>query len=300
MSKTITNFPYHINNATEKISAQDINEIAGAINNSEKNILDVLGTTFEQKAFFTLQNNNDINSMFMDDLKTPYKVFMANSTSIQHNASESSITLINSGAVKEGVFQTTKLVSKYTTSISKFVLLVDEEIPKGCRINYFVSSDGMSFYPIKANTGVVTEVPTTGNAMFVKAQLYKNKNFESPKLFGWALLYNDPVVDKLGSLKSVDFSQIESTVMGDTVLVRDKKRQDKIVAIIGPDDLTELSYDEEHEMRLSKVTQRDDDQIIAEVLNYGPYEDSHGATNTVLLGTTRLLESGSIDEGGIL
>lgn len=300
MSKSITNFPYHINNATEKISAQDVNELAKAINNSEKNILDILDASFEQKAFFALQNSNDMNSMFMDDLKTPYKVFMANSTNIQHNASESSITLISNGNVADGTFQTTKLVSKYTTSTSKFVLLVDDEVPKGCRINYFISADGVSFYPIKPNTGVTTQIPSPGNAMYVKAQLYKNKNFESPKLFAWALLYNDPVVDRLASLKNVDFNQIESNVMGDTILVRDKRKQDKIVAIIGPNDLTELSYDEENEMRLYKVTQREEESIISETLHYGPYQDSQGEINTVLLGTTRTLESGSIDEGGVL
>lgn len=298
MSKSITNFPYHLDNTTEKISAQDINSLASAINNTEQNVLDIIDETFEQKAFFVLQNNSGINSMFMDGLETPYKIFMAHSEGIKHDTKESCITLNENGNIKDGVFETTKLSSQYTTTICKFLLMVDEEIPKGCRINYFVSSDGMSFYPIKANTGVVVEIPTSGNTIHLKAQLYKNKNYQSPKIFGWALLYNDPVVEKLSSLKTIDFTLLDTMVMGDTILVRDKEKQDKIVAIIGPDDLTELYYDEEHEMRLFKVTEREDDKIISEVLNYGEYENSLGVKNTVLLGTTRLLESGSTDEGG--
>lgn len=294
MSKQITSFKQHIDNAQEKITAGHINHIQQTINNAEKEHLKLADEQFRSFAFFSLESSLFANSMFLDDLKTPYKVLFAQSSNIAYDQEQTCIKVADNGNVMSGEMVTVKLSSQYPTVINEFSLVVDHHIPKGAVIRYYVSTDGgKSYFPIKPNVSEPTVLNNKGNDIFLKVQLFKNKDYESPRLFGWCLLYRDPIVEKMFSLGHIELSKLDQTVVGETILFRNKKNEDRLEVIVTPSGLTELYYDSEDEKgekRLSHILERNEDKIIKQTMNYGDYEDSTGHTEEVLISITTSLE----------
>lgn len=293
MKKDITKFINHIDNSNEIISAKHVNELATAINQSEKRDIELADEQFRSHVFFSLESSLFANSMFMDDLKTPYKIFKAQCTNLKYIQDESCIQ-VEDGSERQATFTTVKMSSQYITRIGEFAIVTDEYVPKGASIKYYISADGYSFFPIKPNISEETVLKVSGNNIFLRAVLNKNANYESPKLYGWAILYRDPIVDKTHGLANIDLSRLENTIVGETMLFRDPENGDRLQVVITPDSMTELhydSYDEDGEYRLSHILERIDDRIIKQNMNYGPYKNSEGAIEDVLLGITASLEN---------
>ena len=284
MERKITNFPYHINNSVEKINADDINKIESTINNVEKNIISLHEDDFKSKALFTLEHNVNVNAMVLDDFKVPNKIFFSSCKNIDYNQEESCVTLFSSSKITEGVFQTIKISTEHGAYGMNFILLVDEYVPLGSAIYYYLSLDGISFFPIKVNQGESTVIKATGNEIYIKAVIYKNKLFESPKLYGWALLYKDTIIDTMYSLSYENTPGDEVEVLGETILIRDKNKEDRVVAVISPDSYTQLFFgkDKHEKYRLSHVATSNKDKTITETLKYGDYQNSNGEIEEVL------------------
>ena len=286
--KEVTKFDYHINNGKEIISADDINKVQQSINNTEKDIIDLYSQTFKAKALFALEHNKNVNSMFMDTLETPYKIYKSVSENIEYDENEKCIRLLKHGAVKEGIFQSTKMVSQYSPMINKVLLLVDTDVPKGCKINYFVSSDGVSFFPIKPGGTQPTTLGIMGNALYVKAVLYKNAKLQSPRIFSWALLYHDSLIENVAQIGDVELDNVNISTAGETTLIRDKTKGDKLVAVISNNSITELKYGEDG--RLVDVVTKSGSGTNTTTLNYGDYLNSKDETENVLLSVTTKAE----------
>lgn len=291
--KQVTPFKHHIDNAKEVVSASHMNKVQEAINNVEQEQIVIADRQFRQQAFFALETSVYANSMFLDDLQNPYKIFMAQSTNIVFDSAESCIKLANNGTINNGEMMTVKLSSQYPTAISEFGLVVDEYIPKGAALKYYISADGKSYFPIKPNISEPLKLVNAGNEIFLKVQFIKNRNYESPKLFGWCILYRDPVVDRMHSLGHIELSKLDGTVIGETMLFRNNKADDRLEVIVTPSGLTELYYDstdENGEPRLSHILERNEDKIIKQTMNYGPYTNAEGVDEDVLLSITTSLE----------
>lgn len=259
-------------NDFDRVSAKDINNANLNIESVQRDVLSLYDDSFRDNCFFVLDNNPNINSLFIDMLDTPYHIFKSQSLNIKFDNEEKCVTLEPNSSIMSGIFQTTKYESKYSKLIGDFILFVNDVIPKGCRINYFVSSNGKDFYPIPVGGSIPTRLQFKGNNIYLKAQLFKNAKFESPKIFSWCLLYYDGVIDNL--------SVINVTVPKDstTYLFRDNTKQDKLVRVLSEDDEVNLIYDEEKD-RLDKII------TVNEVtqLNYGTYLNSNGVEEEVLL-----------------
>lgn len=282
--RKISKFDYHINNANEAIQAEDINILGKAVNNVEKNIIEISDNEFRDKALFALEHNLYANSLFVDDLKTPYKIFQAKSDNILYDEKLSCIYVGN--AKNEGVVQSTFFVPDDNCPIDEVTLIADEFIPKGARIEYFISIDGTSFFPVKNGQSELVKLPSKGTGVFMKARLIKNARGETPKIFGWAALYRDTIIEKLFGLDNIDLSRYDAQQVGDTTLIRDRKQDDKLVLIIDPTGATQLVFDEKLD-RLDYIVETEFDKTIQEKMNYGQYYNSKGQYEEVLLGTTR-------------
>lgn len=293
MDKHITPFKAHIDNIKEVVSAKDINKIQEVINDVQRQHIQLADGQFRHQAFLALESSNFANSMFLDELETPYKVLLAKSSNVVFDKEESCVKVIQSGNIREGEMLTVKMSSQYPTVINEFSLLVDHHIPRGAAIRYFISNDGTSFYPIKPNVSEATVLKYKNNEIFLKAQLIKNKDFESPKIYGFCILYRDPVVDKMYGLDDIDLSRLDSTIVGETILFRDNENGDRLKIIIDPSSMTELHYDSvdsNGEERVSHIITRTEDRITKDLMNYGPYINSEGIEEDVLISITTSLE----------
>lgn len=293
MPKQITPFQSHVDNSKEIISAAHINKIQEAINANEKEQIIIADKQFRQHAFFSLESSMFANSMFLDELTNPYKVFFAQSKNVIFDTEESCIKLASNGNITTGEMITIKMSSQYPTAIGEFALIVDDYIPKGAAVRYFISPDGKSYYPIKPNISEATVIKQTGNEIHLKVQFIKNKNYETPKLFGWCILYRDPVVDQLYSLGQIELSKLDSTVIGETLLIRNREKNDRLEVVVTPSGMTELYYDSldaNGEPRLSHILERNEDKVIKQTMNYGPYINEYDEEEDVLLSISTSLE----------
>ena len=289
MDKKISKFDYHVDNINETVKAKSINDLGNSINQIERNIVEVADEDFSSSVFFALENSLKANAVFMDDLKNSYRIFQSKSIDIEYDTKESCVKINRDGNITEGTIQSVVNTPQYPSSINEVSLMVDDYIPKGAAIFYSVSVDGIDFFPIKTNISTLTKLAKTGGVIFFKAKLVKNKNFESPKIYGWAILYRDPILERLYGIRNYDLARFDSEVVGETVLIRDRLNEDRIVLVIDPESMTEMKYDPLNDNRLDRVLERVDDRIIQEKMNYGPYYNSYGQDEVILLGTTKSL-----------
>lgn len=297
--KQITNFKHHIDNANQTISAKDLNKLGNAINNAEKNILISADEEFTNRVLFTLDNNKYANAMFIDKMENGHKLFNAKTENVLFNEKESCVMV--SETVREGIVQSIFFKPHYGSPIDELMIMTDDYIPQGARIDYYVSVDGQSFFPIKKNISTLTKIVNKGPGIFIKAKLIKNRYNQSPKIYGWAALYRDIVVEKLFGLDNFDLSRFDKDeLLGDTILIRDKQNEDRIVMVVEPSGITELKYDADNDNRLDTIIERSGDKIIKETMNYGMYLNSHEIQEEVLLSTTKEIVHKEIGKEGEL
>lgn len=282
--RKISQFTYHINNGNEAIQAEHINDLGKSVNNLEKNVVEISDDNFESKALFALEHNLFANSIFIDEMKNPYKIFQAKSTNILYDEKSSCIYLGNTG--NEGIAQSIFFVPDDDCPIDQVTLVAEEYIPRGAKIEYFLSIDGQSFFPVKNGQSDLVQMPVKGTGVFIKARLVKNNFGETPKIYGWAALYRDTIIEKLMGLDNIDLSRFSASQVGDTILIRDRKQDDKVVLIIDPNGATQLIFDTTND-RLDRIIETQFDLTIEEKMNYGQYYNSKGTYEEVLLGTTR-------------
>lgn len=298
MKRDITQFKTHVDNVNETISAKDVNAVNRSVNQLERNMISTASDTFVNKAFYALENNIFVNSMFLDEFKTPQLIFKTQSKNIIVSPEEQSVSVITDSKTKEGMVQSIYFQPKHPVAIDKVILLVDEYLPQGSKIEYFVATDLSGFYPIKHNSSTITELDMAGEGVFIRARLIKNKYNESPKIFGWAILYKDTMLDKLHGLGNIDLTRDYSTnTVGDTILVRDRGQGDKLIGVIEPGSSTELYYDDKD--RLAYTIERIGDKTTKETLNYGMYLNSQNTYEETLLGTTKELIMEPVVDGDI-
>jgi hypothetical protein len=284
--KGVNRFKIHINNASQTIDARDVNKLSLALNAAEANVLDLSSESFKTKAFFALENNAEINAMFMDDFENSNFINHFQSIGIQYETEDRQIVVDSKPEFTEGKLISTKYMSQVKGTVQKVILLVDDYIPGGAAINYYVSTNDDDFIPIKKNQSTVMAIKE-GPYGIMRADMRKNAAGESPRIYGWTLLYWDKVIAMLFSLKRIDLTgpQLDAEVVGTTVLIRDPLQKDKLVAVVEETMITELFYDEQG--RLSDVKETGNGGVFEEELHYGKYIYYDGRENEVLMGTTR-------------
>lgn len=299
MDRHYSTFTHHVDNAKEIISANHVNNLGKAINNVEQNIVAISDRNFVDDALFILEHNKYVNAMFVDDMANSYKIFKSKSSNIIYDTKECSVRVEDSASYVEGVVQSIYFTPENAAPITKVILLTYDFIPKGAKIEYFISTNGISFFPIKPNLSEPIELQDNGQGIFLKAKLTKNRALESPKLFGWGVLYLDTVIEKMYGITNVDLSRSDedTETTGDTVITRDPKNGDRVIGIIDPDNSTELYYTSDG--KLDYVIERVGDRVLKETMNYGEYFNSNGTYETVLLSTTKALISEKSAEGEV-
>lgn len=285
INKQISKFKSQINQAST-VNAEDINKISLAVENAQKVLIDLSDESFKNKVFFALENNVDINSAFIDDFSDSNYINVFKSKAYTYNSQEKSISAVNETAQVYSI----KYMSKLKGTIQNVILLVDDYIPNGASINYFISIDDNNYYPIKKNKEVPTDIKE-GAVCVIKAVLNKNAFGQTPKIYGWAVLYYDKVVRLLYSIKNIGLSDndnFEAQVLGDTILIRDPQKDDKLVAVSQGEGISHVKLTYREDGKLDTVETNVLNDIIEEKLNYGQYSKNDGTIEEVLLSTTKI------------
>lgn len=291
--RTYTKFTRHVDNAKEVISASDINKIQSAVNTGETHIIKLNANDFLQRALFAFDNNFYVNSMFADTLENLQYIDMSRSTNILYNEKEKSLYLGDMS--DKGSVITVPMSSTNETPMNDFVLLVDEYIPVGASIKYFLSVNNIDFYPIKANDVNnpnhfnVEYDPGSILNLILRIELTKNFAGESPRVSGYVVMYNDPVVERSYGLINPDLKRFQQENLGDIILIRDRMQGDKLVKVIEPNMVTTLEYNENGSLK--NVITNDGSTKVIETLIYGNYINSQGQIETVLLQVSRKQET---------
>lgn len=205
--------------------------------------------TFLNTAEISFDNNEYVNSMFINEIKnTDYSDFNA-SKNVVYNSTETCIKL--NDVTKSGIYYSTEKCTDetYKSKLNNFFLVVDQEVPTGCNIIYNIVTDDNRCFLIKPNNTEALMLQIPCYSFKLQAYLLSNK-VKMPIINGFAVLYYDEYVQNSYGLININLDKDNS----DTItILRDKNNEDKLVKILTDKTRIELTYDDAKNKRLSSV-----------------------------------------------
>ena len=293
MSREYTKFQQHVDNALETVQGGSINTIQNAINNTQGAVTDAYNKSFLDDSIFILGNNPYVNMMFYIDFSTQDDIFRVKSSGYVWDANGKCVYADTGNTT---VIHTIAYRSTYGSFITNFIVSPDADIPLGSIIKYYVSTDMVNYYPIKAGDSTPLTIPGAGGQVYLKAEIIKNSSGESPKLYAVALYYCDTVLEANNSLKDPSIKVIPNDQgVGYTMLVYDSAtgRIKNILEQNG--DSTSLTFDDtpEGKGRLQFVTDTTGSVTTEYQLVFGTYLNSEGKNVEALMGINSTLVPGT-------
>lgn len=272
--------------ASGTVSPGTIDEFAKA----KKDIVDVTDGTFFNTAMFVFDNNPYTNAFFVNEIVDREYSDLVASHNIKYDNDVSCITL--ESPVMDGTYLSTQLCTdtSYRSELNDFFLVVDEDVPAGCDILYYIVTDRDKVYPIKPNAGSPMHIefePERPIYFRVKA-IIKANGTEYPRINAFAILYHDKFIEESYGLINPNLSnEVPFEVSDDMItLIRDPLQEDRLVQVISSEETINLTYDAEHDNRLFKVdtisNHGDGKKLEEDTLLYGDYTNSEGVTEEVL------------------
>lgn len=296
-TRQYTRYKRHVNESHERVNADTVNKLQSDLNIQQEDTNLVKDKAFEERVYTIFENNAFANAMFIDYFRTGEFIDMNKSSDgvlLDYNKRQMTIkqTAANATAIS------TRITSVHGEDIelNDFFLIVNEYIPVGATIKYYLEIAGGERWPISPNA-LKLPMHISGNIKhgfrFV-AEMTQNSLGEKPLINGYAILYWDARVEADYGMINPDLQRFPAIEIGDddgiTILVRDRAMGDKLVKVLEPLDTVNLSYDKvngEEEDRLITVDTRYDNYHGVNIaqkheLYYGDYFNSEDETITVL------------------
>lgn len=275
------------NKITRSDVEQDVSTRKIADDITRHDIAEFGDNTFINSVKISFDNNEYVNSMFVNEIKSrEYSDFYL-SENVVYNSIESCLKVKD--LIKNGVYYSVEKCTDetYKSELNNFFLVTDEVIPTGCDITYHIVTNDNRNFLIKSNDTVPLVLNIPCYSFRIKAYLRSNK-INTPVINGFAVLYYDEYVHKAYRLINVDLSDHDDK--SDTItLVRDRNYEDKLVKILTDESRIELTYDDANDKRLSSVLTYDlQTAVLIEESDmiYMDYTDSSGVTEEVLTKVT--------------
>lgn len=253
---------------------------------SVKDLTTIGDAVFFEKVAFTFNNNRYVNTFFINEIKDKEYSNLTLSNNIKYDLLESSITLID--PLLDGIYISTEVTTdrNYKSDLNNFFLVIDEEVPPGCDILYYIITDEDKAFPIKPNSTTPLRLTNPISKFRFKAAIQANGT-DYPKIRSYAILYHDQFVEDSYGLINPDLSDRDDEGLDDLVtLVRDPANEDKLAEVVARVSTVKLTYDKDNDNRLSKVEEfrnLDGKKLSENGLIYGDYLNSEGITENVLL-----------------
>ena len=197
-TRRYTKYKRHVNDSSERIDAQDVNQIQQSINEHQEDTNIIKDTAFQERVYTIFENNLYVNAMFLDVYENGQYIDKASSNNYTLDSELNNICLDKNN--KTGTITSTRIHSVHgeEIEINDFLLITNQYIPTGASIKYYLKLTNGERYPINANT-LKTPLHLSNNithGFSLVAELTKNALGESPIINGYAILYWDAQVEK--------------------------------------------------------------------------------------------------------
>ena len=310
-TRQYTRYKRHVNESHERVNAETVNKLQSDLNIQQEDTNLVKDKAFEERVYTIFNNNAFANAMFIDYFRTGEFIDMNKSSAgvlIDYEKRQMSIQQTYEDATATSI--TIYSVHGEDIELNDFFLIVNEYIPVGATIKYYLEIAGGERWPISPNA-LKLPMHISGNIKhgfrFV-VEMKQNSLGEKPLINGYAILYWDAQVEADLGMINPDLQRFPSIEIGEddgiTILVRDRARNDKLVKVLEPLDTVNLSYDKvngEEEERLVTVDTKYDNYHGIKIaqkheLYYGDYLNSEDETLTVL----QKIKQSTVVDGKIL
>lgn len=197
-TRRYTKYKRHVNDSTERIDAQDVNQIQENINEHQEDTNIIKDTAFQERVYTIFENNLYTNAMFLDVYENGQYINKVDSSNYVLDSKLNNVYLDkdnNTGTVTSIIVHS---VHGEEIELNDFFLVTNQYVPTGASIKYYLKLMNGESYPISANA-LKTPLHLSSNIKYgfsLVAQLTKNALGESPIINGYAILYWDAQVEK--------------------------------------------------------------------------------------------------------
>lgn len=208
-TRRYTKYKRHVNDSTERIDAQDVNQIQENINEHQEDTNIIKDTAFQERVYTIFENNLYTNAMFLDVYENGQYINKVDSSNHVLDSKLNNIYLDKDHDT--GTITSIRIHSVHGEEIelNDFFLVTNQYIPTGASIKYYLKLMNGESYPISANA-LKTPLHLSSNIKYgfsLVAQLTKNALGESPIINGYAILYWDAQVEKNYGMTNPDLQR---------------------------------------------------------------------------------------------
>ena len=197
-TRRYTKYKRHVNDSTERIDAQDVNQIQENINEHQEDTNIIKDTAFQERVYTIFENNLYTNAMFLDVYENGQYINKVDSSNYVLDSKLNNVYIDKDNDA--GTVTSIRIHSVHGEEIelNDFFLVTNQYVPTGASIKYYLKLMNGESYPISANA-LKTPLHLSSNIKYgfsLVAQLTKNALGESPIINGYAILYWDAQVEK--------------------------------------------------------------------------------------------------------
>ena len=197
-TRRYTKYKRHVNDSTERIDAQDVNQIQENINEHQEDTNIIKDTAFQERVYTIFENNLYTNAMFLDVYENGQYINKVDSSNYVLDSKLNNIYLDKNHDAGTVTSIRVHSVHGEEIELNDFFLVTKQYVPTGASIKYYLKLMNGESYPISANA-LKTPLHLSSNIKYgfsLVAQLTKNALGESPIINGYAILYWDAQVEK--------------------------------------------------------------------------------------------------------
>lgn len=182
-------------NVNQIISARDVNELQGTLENVQQKVIGMKDVDFLHKCLFTLDHNPLVNAMWIDLMDDTSKADIRSSQGVHYFVEEGGWGFPPGSPDLSAVLYSKPYIVETRSQIRSFLLMVNAYIPAGSRFFFEVSADGSHWHPITPSYDNVMSITSwAGYTLRLRVRMERDNADIQPILYGWALLYHDPKV----------------------------------------------------------------------------------------------------------
>ena len=197
-TRRYTKYKRHVNDSTERIDAQDVNQIQENINEHQEDTNIIKDTAFQERVYTIFENNLYTNAMFLDVYENGQYINKVNSSNYILDSKLNNVYIDKDHDAGTVTSIRVHSVHGEEIELNDFFLVTNQYVPTGASIKYYLKLMNGESYPISANA-LKTPLHLSSNIKYgfsLVAQLTKNALGESPIINGYAILYWDAQVEK--------------------------------------------------------------------------------------------------------
>lgn len=197
-TRRYTKYKRHVNDSTERIDAQDVNQIQENINEHQEDTNIIKDTAFQERVYTIFENNLYTNAMFLDVYENGQYINKVDSSNYVLDSKLNNIYIDKDHDAGTVTSIRVHSVHGEEIELNDFFLVINQYVPTGASIKYYLKLMNGESYPISANA-LKTPLHLSSNIKYgfsLVAQLTKNALGESPIINGYAILYWDAQVEK--------------------------------------------------------------------------------------------------------